>query len=354
MAVGGSGDIGSERPILAIQEGGSWSAESTVPGLDGPAVIDFNPQADSSGQQVSCWAFTACAVAGVYGDHHGDQQVFVADWVDGAWTTQTIPGSAELNRGGGAEVNSLSCGAAGNCAVAGQFRTAPPDDPSSQAHAFVDSRAAGSWSNAQEILGISNLPGSNAVASSCPATGSCVTGGGYTDPAGHQQAFFSVENTLAGTKDFGSFGGALQVAGKLNTGGNAGVSDISCPAAGKCAIGGFYTNGKGKQQGFVAEMLEPTSTALTLSATTVKAGHERAERLTVRVKGPGGSAPSGKVTVKARSATLCVITLKGGTGSCMLSARRLPPGRYKLTASYGGGTAFAGSTSPAKALTITR
>jgi hypothetical protein len=354
MAVGGSGDVGGERPILAVQEGGSWSAENTVPGLDGPAIIDFKPTADSFGQQVSCWAFTACTVAGAYGDQHGDRQVFVADWVGGAWTTQTIPGSAELNRGGAAVVNGLSCGAAGNCAVAGQFLTAPQDDPSSQAHAFVDSRAAGRWGNAQEILGISNLPGSNAVASSCPATGSCVTGGDYTDPAGHQQAFISVESTLAGTKDFGTFGGARQVAGNLNTGGNAGVSDISCPVAGRCAIGGFYTNGKGKQQGFVAEMLKSTSTTLTLSAAKVKAGHEQAERLAVRVRSAVNSTPAGKVTVKARSATLCVITLRRATGSCTLTARKLPPGRYQLTASYGGGTGFAGSTSPAKVLTVTR
>jgi hypothetical protein len=350
MAVGGFGDVGSQRPILAVQEGGSWSAENTIPGLDGPAVIDFNPSADSFGQQVSCWAFTACTVDGVYGDHHGHQQVFVADWVNGSWATQTIPGSAELNTPGSATENGLSCGAAGNCAVAGRI----PADLSVPGQAFVDSRAAGDWSNAQEILGISNLPDSSAFAASCPPSGSCLVGGHYTDAAGHQQAYISAENTLAGTKDFGAFGGAQQVAGNLNTGGNAAVSDISCPRDTQCAVGGFYTDGKGHQQGFIADASQPTSTTLTLSAAKVKAGHEQAEHLTVRVKPATSGTPAGKVTIKAGSATLCVITLKGAKGSCTLTARKLRPGRYQLTARYGGGTPYGPSTSPKKALTVTK
>ena len=262
MAVGGSGNVGSQQPFLAAQVGGSWSAVNTIPGLDGPAVIDFNPGADAFGQQVSCWAFTACTVAGIYGDHHGNRQVFVADWVKGSWATQTIPGSAELNTAGSATVNGLSCGAAGNCAVACRI----PVDLGVPGQAFVDSRTAGDWGNAQEILGISNLPDSSAIAASCPATGSCLAGGHYTDAAGHQQAYVSAENTLAGTTDFGAFGGARQVAGNLNTGGKAAVNDISCPRAGQCAVGGYYTDGKGHQQGFIADTSQPTSTTLTMSA----------------------------------------------------------------------------------------
>src|SRR5207245_10023633 len=133
-------------------------------------------------------AFTACTVGGIYGDHHGNQQLFIGDWTGGEWATQTLPGSAELNVGGLGVVNGLACGSAGNCAFAGQFLNAPQNDPSAQLHALVDSRAGGNWGNAQEILGISNLPDSSAVAASCPATGSCVTGGNFT-AAGHQQAY---------------------------------------------------------------------------------------------------------------------------------------------------------------------
>jgi len=359
MAVGGSGDTGSLRAFLAVQEGGSWSAENTIPGLDGPAVIDFNPSADASGSQVSCWAFTSCTIAGFYGDHHGDQEVFVSDWVNGSFTTQTIPGSDELNQGGNATVFSLSCGAAGNCAVAGQFLTAPLNDPSAQTHAFVDSRVAGDWGNAQEIDGISNLPASQAVAASCPATatGSYVAGGNYTDASGHQQAFVSDENTVPGTSNFGSFGGAQQVAGNLNAGGNAGVNDISCPFAGECSIGGFYLDGNGNGQGFIADQSAATATALSVSPAIVAARNEQDVRITATVTPFTGGTPTGTVTVFANGAqtqaTVCTITLAGGSGHCNIPAGSLDPGRYTFFGNYNGDQVYGGSTSAgAPAITV--
>jgi hypothetical protein len=354
MVVGGSGDTGSERPILAIQGNGTWGFQNTVPGLDGPGVTDFNPVADSAALQVSCSQTTTCAVAGIYGDHHGNQQAFVASWGSGHWATQTVPGSAELNQGGQTFPNGLSCGADGGCAVAGQVSVNPASDPDVSVQSFASSRLGGSWSNAQEIAGIDNLPDSNALAASCPPAGSCLIGGFYDVSDSNQQAYVADENTLAGTKDIGSFGGAQLVAGNLNVGKTAAVNDISCARAGECAIGGFYTDSHGKTQGFIAVQSAATATALTLSAARVKAGHENSERLTVRVNARGGGTPAGKVTVKTGRTILCAITLKGGQGNCRLSQSKLRPGKYKLTAGYGGGTVYAASSSPKKTLTVTK
>jgi hypothetical protein len=349
MAVGGyTAAGGNDQPFIAIQEGGSWSGILTIPGIDGPSVTDFNPAADAQGTQVSCWAFTSCTVSGIYGDHHGDQEVFVADWVNGVWAAQTIPSSDELNKGGDASVNGLGCGPTGNCAVAGQFLTAPANDPSAQTHAFVDSRAAGDWSNAQEILGIANLPDSSAVAAACPFSGSCVAGGHYTDAGGHQQAYVSFENVTAGTKDFGAFEGAEQVAGNLNAGGSAGVSDVSCSFAGECALGGFYTDAAGNQQGFVIDQSAATATAVSASASNVTAGNEQQVRITAKVTAFGGGTPAGTVTVLVSGTldkTVCTITLAGGKGTCTLPAGSLPPGSYAFTGNYNGNQVYDGSTS---------
>jgi hypothetical protein len=349
MAVGGyTAAGGNDQPFIAIQEGGEWSGILTIPGIDGPSVTDFNPAADAQGTQVSCWAFTSCTVAGIYGDHHGDQEVFVADWVNGVWAAQTIPSSDELNKGGDASVNGLGCGATGNCAVAGQFLTAPANDPSAQTHAFVDSRAAGDWSNAQEILGISNLPDSSAIAAACPFSGSCVAGGHYTDASGHQQAYVSFENTTAGTKDFGSFEGAQQVAGNLNAGGSAGVDDVSCSFDGECAVGGFYADAAGNQQGFVIDQSTATATAVSASASNVTAGNEQQVRITAKVTPFAGGTPTGTVTVLVSGTldkTVCTITLSGGKGTCSLPAGSLPPGTYSFTGEYGGDQVYSGSTS---------
>ena len=62
------------------------------------------------------------------------------------------------------------------------------------------------------------------------------------------------------------------------------------------------------------------TTTLTLSKTVVAYGHENAERLSVRVSPRYHGSPGGGVIVKACSMTLCVITLRAGTGSCVLGA----------------------------------
>ena len=66
-----------------------------------------------------------------------------------------------------------------------------------------------------------------------------------------------------------------------------------------------------------------------------------------------GGTPGGKVTVKAGSVTLCVISLAKAKGTCKLASKKLRPGTYHLTASYPGSIRFAASTSPKKTLTVT-
>lgn len=349
MAVGGSGDGGgNERPIVAIQGSGTWGFQNTVPGLDGQGVTDFNPNADSAALQVSCSEATTCAVSGVYGDHQGNQDVFVASWAGSHWFTQTIPGSEALKQNGEARTNALSCGANGGCAVVGQVT----DSESTQS--FASSRLGGTWSNAQEIAGIDNLPASEAQAASCPSAGSCLIGGFYNATDTREQAYVADENTTAGTSHVGSFGAAHLIAGNLNKGTTAGVIDISCPKAGECAIGGFYTDSHGHSQGFIATQSARTTTNLTLSTAKIQAGHENTEQLTVQVKPAAGGTPAGQVTIKTGRTTLCTITLKNGQGGCRLSQDKLQPGKHKLTASYSGGTIYAASTSPAKTLTVTK
>lgn len=52
----------------------------------------------------------------------------------------------------------------------------------------------------------------------------------------------------------GTWGTAREVPGTaaLNQGGSASVNSVSCGSAGNCSAGGFYTDGSGHQQAFVA------------------------------------------------------------------------------------------------------
>src|SRR5262249_41728486 len=160
-------------------------------------------------------------------------------------------------------------------------------------------------------------------------TGSCVIGGDYTDPAGHQQAWVSDEDTVPGSTQFGTFGGAQQVAGNLNAGGSAGVGDISCASGGECSVGGFYTDGNGNQQGFIADQSPVTATPLSATATPVAAGNEQDLRISATVPPATGGTPTGTVTVFANGTqtqtTVCTITLAGGSGDCSPPAGSLAP-----------------------------
>jgi hypothetical protein len=81
-----------------------------------------------------------------------------------------------------------------------------------------------------------------------------------------------------------------------------------------------------------------------LARATITYGHETAERLTVVVAGQYRTTPAGKVSITVGRVTLCTITLKSARGSCTLSATRLRPGTYRITATYAGSADFARST----------
>jgi hypothetical protein len=98
-----------------------------------------------------------------------------------------------------------------------------------------------------------------------------------------------------------------------------------------------------------------SKTVLKLSATKVTYGDEQVLHLSVAVSPQySGSPPTGRVTIKASTTTLCTISLSGAKGSCTLSAKELHAGAYSLVATYSGSTNFKGSTSAKETLTVAK
>jgi hypothetical protein len=332
---GGAYTDGSENQHAIVMDGfidfdgDSWGAATELPGITAlPGYRTQSPSASVS--SVSCLPNGDCAASGFYTDTSGHHQVFTGGAPDGGqWSTRIIPEVANLNAGGQAFVDDMSCGAPGECAVAGSF-----EDSSSQTQAYVDVEAGGLWRNAQQILGINDNPLAAATRVSCAGVGFCVAGGLYRDNG--TQAFVADENA-------GTWGGAQKIAGNLNVGGNAGVTAVSCTPSTSCTAGGFYTDAAGHQSGWVADDSTATTTTLSTSAFSVASGQEQQERITVTVAPLTGGTPTGTVTVSASGSTVCAITLSGGHGSCTLRAGQLPKGNYLLTANYGGNDSYLGS-----------
>ena len=138
-------------------------------------------------------------------------------------------------------------------------------------------------------------------------------------------------------------GSCTLTADRLNTG----IYHLSASFGGGT---NFVGSASGKQTLIVVKAT--TKIALKLSATNITYGHEQTERLSVTVSPEfAGTMPTGTVTVRMSTTTLCKITLASGRGSCRLSAKKLKAGTYGLVATYGGSTNFKGSTSAKKTLT---
>src|SRR5215467_2493048 len=113
---------------------GTWGTAQEVPG-----TANLNRGGDATVNSVSCASAGTCAAGGYYTDGSGNQQAFVASQVYGTWHTAVeVPATAALNRGGDAEVLSVSCASAGNCSAGGYYV-----DASSHWQAFVANEVHG-------------------------------------------------------------------------------------------------------------------------------------------------------------------------------------------------------------------
>ena len=219
---------------------GAWGTAVTVPG-----TADLNTSGDAQIISVSCPTAGDCGAGGSYEDASVHLQALVVDRTDGTWGTAIeVPGTADLNKGGAAWVTSVSCPAAGECLAGGSYT-----DDAGRIQAFVATEAHGTWHPAIALPGIASLNrgGSARITSvSCPAAGECVTGGSYTDATGQVQAFVATET-------HGRWRRVTEAPGTtaLNRGGSAKVSSVSCGAVGDCGAGGSYTDAAGHVQAFV-------------------------------------------------------------------------------------------------------
>ena len=99
-----------------------------------------------------------------------------------------------------------------------------------------------------------------------------------------------------------------------------------------------------------------TVTEVRMSRSAVFYGHEQAEKFSVTVSAdsPGMGVPTGNVVVDLGTKTLCTVHLSRGAGTCSPTARALVPGRYRITAHYGGNKNFKPSTPRGELLFVVR
>jgi hypothetical protein len=225
--------------IVATAKAGVLGAAKGIPGT---AALSAGSDGDLvTADALSCPTEGYCLVAGSYFDKSNFSQVYVAEEAKGTWRKAVqVPGLAKLNTGGDASALSASCASPGNCAITGTYTPGKPGSLADLSQAFVASEVGGVWRAATAVPGIAKLnTGDSAVGSviSCPAPGYCALGGNYEATSGGYELPF-IDSEVNGV-----WGAAGPVPGRPGTGGNYGITAISCPRTGDCVAAGNDDNG---------------------------------------------------------------------------------------------------------------
>jgi hypothetical protein len=218
-----------------------WGKAKVLPG---PGSTNAVPDT------ISCTSPGNCVAGGAYSATTG-QQAFVVNQTNGVWgKVAEVPGTAGLNTGGAAWVDSISCPSAGNCSAGGLYSAGSLNDE----QAFVATEKKGVWGNAQAVPGLAALNvGRDAefYGISCAAPGDCAAGGQY----GSKKNYSDVNQAFVVSETGGVWGSAAEVPGtaSLDTGSDGLLQSVDCATAGHCsAIGVYGTTPNAVTGGFVA------------------------------------------------------------------------------------------------------
>ena len=211
---------------------GVWGTAVAMPGLaalnDGATLQ--NDGAAAAG--LACTGVGDCVIAGNYDDTTSNAQLFTEVESQGTFGPATeLPGSgvlaARFQDPFGDTVNSLSCWAADDCALAASV---PPGGA-------IDTETGGSWATAGTFVTSPTLyVGTNAGVQqlSCPLAGSCAAIGSYETAAGAEGTFFAQQTQ-------GTWGADVDLSAldALSTGGLQ-FASFECASVGNCTLLATY------------------------------------------------------------------------------------------------------------------
>jgi hypothetical protein len=300
---------GHSQPFVVGQTHGKWRTALEVPGI---AALNTG---DAEITSISCGSVGNCSAGGSYTDGAGHSQVFVVNQSKGTWgAAQEIPGSGTLNPAGDAAVVSLSCGSAGNCAVVGRYSAHVANCPVQAGceRVFVADETNGTWGTAIQVPGTAGLAphGLADVGSvSCASAGNCAAGGESVGPTGHEQAWVASETDGTWGKAM-----PVPGLGALNHGKFSRTFTMSCSSAGFCSAGGAYTDRSFHDHAFVVTETDGTwGTAIQVPGTKQPGSGGGAETGSVSCDSPGNCSAGVAASHRRGSVSAFVVNEVNGT-----------------------------------------
>jgi hypothetical protein len=191
---------------------------------------------------LSCTSASFCVAVGYYQDYAQPAEPLFETYADGSWSVLAGKGPGA----GGNYLTGVSCPAIGSCVAVGYYSNLRTDQ------ALAETLNNGNWSltNAADL----GPGGTRLEAVSCSSLGNCWAVGSYEDSAGTQQALAEYQMSN------GSW--ALGQAAENGTSSNS-LAALSCPAPSSCVAVGQYYNGHAVQT--LAESLSGTTWSVVAS-----------------------------------------------------------------------------------------
>ena len=251
--------------MVVSETGGKWGRASQI-ALPANAASASESRLDSA----VCVASGPCVAGGSYIDRSGDREVMVAEETGGSWGPASeiqAPSNVAVDPqiGFGLAPMPIACAASGSCVI-----TAKYTDSSGAEQAMVANETGGVWGPASEVV-----PPTNAATSprtvldpACTASGACVLAGEYTDAGGNREAMVVYGKG-------GSWGPASEVGAPKEAATNPEIifGEVQCPAVGSCVAFGEYTNHTGATRDMEVTGLEaPENTAAPIVSGMAKVG----------------------------------------------------------------------------------
>jgi hypothetical protein len=259
------GSTRTEEAMVVSETGGKWGQASQI-------VLPANAgsEPESRLDSVVCVPSGPCVADGSYIDRSGDREAMVAEETGGAWgSASQIQAPANVAVDPKIEFGlarmPIACAASGSCVITAEYT-----DSSGGEQAMAVTEAGGVWGTASEIAVPANAATNprTVLDPACTASGACVVAGEYTDAGGDREVMVADEAN-------GSWSLAREIAAPASAATNPEIifGEVQCPAVGSCVAFGEYTNHTGVTRDMEVTGLEaPANTAAPIVSGTAKVG----------------------------------------------------------------------------------
>jgi hypothetical protein len=237
VAVGDDADMNSLYPLVETLSDGTWTATEPVLPANAGSQPRVNPGYEASVElnQVTCPDVDDCVASGTYMDSSGNPQFLIETLSGGTWSPAEAPAPPdEAPPLFFDTLSPLSCTTVGSCTGVASYT-----DTSHVGHGLIETLSGGTWT-----VSVAPLPssasaddGAHLTGVTCPASGSCVAVGGYSE------ANFPSPPPRQGLIETLS-GGVWTATEAPSAPGDSNVelAEVSCPAVGDCVAAGDDTD----------------------------------------------------------------------------------------------------------------